>query len=416
MAQIQSVQSAGPARSFATRSQNEKLILSLIRRHREAAKAELARESGLSPTAVGAIIRQLEADDLVVRGAPQRGRIGQPSVPYAINPRGAYALGVKIGRRSVELALLNSALETVAFAERVHPYPRPEAVRDFTVAEGRRMLAEAGAEGRLAGMGVAAPSELWCWSAEMEAPDGALDAWQEADLSGAFEAAFGAPVLKSNDATTACAAQLAIDPTVGLPPEALVSHSFVYFFVGWFIGGGVVLDGGVFAGGRGNAGALGSMPVCPPDGDGAPEQLIRVASVFSLERALKAAGAGEIDLWGEGADWTALGPPLEAWLERAASGVAQAIAASAAVIDFDAAVIDGSFPEPVRTAFVDRVRRKFSRIDRQGLAPLTIAEGSMGRRARAVGAACLPLLSAFAVDEAALPRGGSARAPGAADA
>ena len=43
-----------------------------------------------------------------------RGRIGQPSVPLALNPDGAFAIGVKVGRRGAELrhhipCLLHSA-------------------------------------------------------------------------------------------------------------------------------------------------------------------------------------------------------------------------------------------------------------------------------------------------------------------
>ena len=36
---------------------------------------------------------------------------------------------------------------------------------------------------------------------------------------------------------------------------------FIYFYVGAFVGGGLVLNGGLFAGRTGNAAALGSMPV-----------------------------------------------------------------------------------------------------------------------------------------------------------
>ena len=41
------------------------------------------------------------------RGEPQRGKIGQPSIPMSLNPDGAYFLGLKIGRRSAELVLID---------------------------------------------------------------------------------------------------------------------------------------------------------------------------------------------------------------------------------------------------------------------------------------------------------------------
>ena len=65
-------------------------------------------------------------------------------------------------------------------------------------------------------------------------------------------------------------------------------RDFVYFYIGAFAGGGVVLNGKLYSGPTGNAGALGSMPV--PGPDGRPAQLIDVASIAILERALKAHG------------------------------------------------------------------------------------------------------------------------------
>ena len=42
-----------------------------------------------------------------MRGEPIRGRVGQPSVPLSINPEGAFFLGLKVGRRSADLVLVD---------------------------------------------------------------------------------------------------------------------------------------------------------------------------------------------------------------------------------------------------------------------------------------------------------------------
>src|SRR3954469_3797156 len=76
---------------------NERLVLSLIRRHGSLPKADIARMTGLSPQTISIIMNQLEADGLLTRGHALRGRVGQPSVPYSLNPDGAYAFGLKIG-------------------------------------------------------------------------------------------------------------------------------------------------------------------------------------------------------------------------------------------------------------------------------------------------------------------------------
>ena len=84
------------------------------------------------------------------------------------------------------------------------------------------------------------------------------------------------PVFLENDATSACGAELVFGKGADHP-------DFVYFFVGSFIGGGVVLNSSLFKGRTGTAGALGPMPM--PDGKGGTRQLIESASIFVLERS-----------------------------------------------------------------------------------------------------------------------------------
>ena len=104
---------------------NERLILSLIRRQRSLAKVEIARLTGLSTQTTTVIINRLEADGLLLAGEPQRGRIGQPSVPYALNPDGAFGLGLMIGRRSSDLVLMDFTAGIRARRRMIYPYPLP---------------------------------------------------------------------------------------------------------------------------------------------------------------------------------------------------------------------------------------------------------------------------------------------------
>jgi len=66
---------------------NERLVLSLIRSAGALSKSELARATKLSAQTLTILVDRLEAEHLVVRNEPQRGRVGQPSVPYSLNPR-----------------------------------------------------------------------------------------------------------------------------------------------------------------------------------------------------------------------------------------------------------------------------------------------------------------------------------------
>ena len=81
------------------RAYNERLVLSIVRRDDGLAKSDIARLTGLSAQTVSVIVRGLEADGLLMRGEPVRGKIGQPSVPMRLVPEGAFFFGLKIGRR-----------------------------------------------------------------------------------------------------------------------------------------------------------------------------------------------------------------------------------------------------------------------------------------------------------------------------
>src|SRR5258707_10088584 len=78
---------------------NARLVLSLIRSHGSLSKAAIARLTGLSAQAISAIIGQLEQDGMLLRLAPIRGKVGQPSTPLSLDPEGAFSLGLNFGGR-----------------------------------------------------------------------------------------------------------------------------------------------------------------------------------------------------------------------------------------------------------------------------------------------------------------------------
>jgi predicted NBD/HSP70 family sugar kinase len=98
---------------------------------------------------------------------------------------------------------------------------------------------------------------------------------------------------------------------------------------------------------------------------------------------------------------------LDSWLEQATDSLSWAIGSAISVIDFEAIVIDGAFPQSVRSVLVERTREKFERTEMQGVAPVEIVAGHIGSEASALGAASLPLLAGFARDRDLLFRVGT---------
>lgn len=380
---------------------NERLILSLVRRHRALSKVDIARLTGLSAQTTTVIVKRLAADGLLLKQEPKRGRVGQPAVPFALNPEGAFAFGLKIGRKSTDLVLIDFTADIRAKLSLPHPYPAPRAILAFVeegVAQISAGLTPAQAA-TVAGLGVAAPFELWNWEKEVGAPREILDQWRSFDAESEISRRVPMPVYSCNDATSACAAELFFG-------EGWRSRDFLYVFIGSFVGGGVVLEGNLFLGRRGNAGAIGSMPVmrANPDGGVSRHQLIRGASIFCLEEKLRRAGRDFSVLWRNPADWGDLGQPLQEWIEEAAADLAQTIVAANAVADFEAAIIDGAMPASVRAAMVAATARHIGELDLQGLFPVTVYSGTVGPDARALGGAALPFLANYARDREVLFR------------
>ena len=178
------------------RDHNERLVLSLLRQQGALAKSDIARISGLSAQTVSVIMRALERDGLLLRGEPLRGRIGQPSVPMSLAPDGALFLGLKIGRRSADLSLVDFLGKVRATRRCVYGYPTPGTIVCF-VGEAMPELLQALApplREKLGGLGVAMPFQLWNWVSAIGAPQREMDAWRDFDIQVPLAAITGLPV------------------------------------------------------------------------------------------------------------------------------------------------------------------------------------------------------------------------------
>ena len=307
-------------------------------------------------------MNRLQADGLLKREAPLRGRVGQPTIPMSIDPEGAYSFGLKIGRRSCDLVLIDFRGAIRHRARRAYAFPTPIMILDF-VRESLPSLSDSlttAQKRRIAGLGVAAPFQLWSWEAEIGAPPGAMNAWRDFDAEGEIAAVCPYPTTLCNDATAACAAEFFFG-------RSWRYRDFLYFFIGEFLGGGLVLDGALRPGRTGNAAALGSMPIMAKSDGGVAPQLIACASIYQLERRLDAAGIDASSIWATPDSWGEFGAQLDGWIEVAASALAYASVAAISVIDFEAIVIDGGMPASVRDRLTARTAQVFAGLDRRGL-------------------------------------------------
>src|SRR5260221_7358849 len=151
---------------------NKSLVLSLVRRYGSLSKTEIARRTGLSTQTGSVIMKQLEDDGLLIRKEPMRGKVGQPSIPMALNPEGAFSIGFKFGRRTAELVLMDFIGRARRIVRTTYAYPTPNALEQFIRSRVSEIPPDLRKEqlGRICRLRAAAPFERWGWADEVRAP------------------------------------------------------------------------------------------------------------------------------------------------------------------------------------------------------------------------------------------------------
>jgi predicted NBD/HSP70 family sugar kinase len=373
------------------RAQNERTVLSILRRNGPLAKTDIARITGLSVQAVSVIMRKLEEDGLLERREKLRGKVGQPLVPMALASEGAFFIGLKLGRRSTDLMLVDFLGRSIAVERNTYPYPTPDAVMRFVTTALPKVAAvlPERLRARIGGIGIAMPFQLWNWATYVGAPQSEMDAWRDRDIQAEVAALSGLPTWVQNDATSACSAELVFG-SEDRPSD------FLYVFIAHFIGGGLVLNGKLHTGPSGNAAAIGSMPV--PGPDGRMRQLITVGSLAGLERMMIERGLAANQIWDRAEDWRVPDDLKLSWLKAAAGGIAHATLCASATTELKAVMIDGWLPAAWRHDLVQAVRTAMVALDFAGIDMPQVIEGSLGHLARTLGAASVPLSQRFLVE------------------
>jgi predicted NBD/HSP70 family sugar kinase len=374
------------------RQYNERVVLQALRLHGPLPGAEIARLTHLTAQTISLISKRLLDDGLLIKGELLRGKVGQPSVPLALNPDGAFAIGIKIGRRSLDTLLVDFSGHSRQRLSLDYPFPDPDTLFETIDAHLKSLVKGLGrnATQRIQGVGIAAPLSLGGWQTLLGVEPEQAAKWQRIDIRGRVAARTKLPVQLVKDTAAACVAEL----VAGRGREM---RSFLYVFVDTFIGGGLVIDSHLHAGLSGNAGAVGSMSTACANGR-APPQLLGVASLINLEALYRERG---VDPSAVGDD-RALQPPwrevTEAWLQRAAPAIALMVHNAACLLDMEGVIVDGNIGRGLLAELLQALDAALGHHSWEGVTHPALLAGTIGSDARAIGGALLPLYAAYAPD------------------
>jgi predicted NBD/HSP70 family sugar kinase len=378
------------------RQYNERVVLQAIRLHGSLPKADLARLTHLSTQTVSLIIDRLHADGLVTKQAAVRGKVGQPSVPMALNPDGAFSIGIKIGRRNCDTLLLDFTGQVRERASLSYDFPDPQVLFAHLQQQLSGITKRLGPKlaERITGVGIAAPLSLGGWHSLLGVSAARTHAWDTVDIAAQVQSMTSAPVQLVKDTAAACVAEL-------VAGRGRSVKSFVYLFIDTFIGGGVVIDSQWRSGVQGNAGAIGSMPLHAVGQNNTarpPAQVLSVASLYQLEQRFAASGLDPSACYDDRALSGDFAPHTHAWLQEAASAVALVVQNAACLLDMDAVIIDGSLGRRLLSALRQVLTASLQSYSWEGSSQPDVLLGAIGADARAMGGALLPLYSSFAPD------------------
>ncbi|AYG68790.1 MULTISPECIES: ROK family transcriptional regulator [unclassified Rhizobium] len=359
-------------------SENERLILDIVRRHEPIPRATITAQTNLTQQSVHRLVETLMARGLLRAGAPLKGARGQPSPTIELARQAAYSIGISVNTDAVTLSVADFGCDIIG-QETFKGVPVDRKATLAALAQELDFLLNEQTLSRdsLVGLGFAMSGFFVGDNRHFNAPEPLRD-WSLIDLQPELEDAFGLPVWLENNATTGAIGE-------SLRGVGRWCQTFAYLSFNYGFGGGLVLEGRPYLGFHGNAGEF-SVIYNPDEAPRRPalQYLIRILRENGIE-------IGSIEELKQ--DFDPSWPGVESWLSETMPMLDRLIATLAGVLDPQAIVFGGQLPLRLGQMIIDRMNVPSQRPHRYGVAPLgpRLVLSETKGDASAIGAALLPL-------------------------
>jgi predicted NBD/HSP70 family sugar kinase len=240
---------------------NRSRVLQALCDHGPMSRAELAKLAGVTRATIGNIVQALIDANLVEEGEPQTGsgRVGKPGRPVWFGPRAGLCGAAAISAGTVEASLVNARGDVVGTAERSFDANDPDQRKVVgAVGDALRAVIDKRSADQLLGIGVAVPGVCDTATGSVIG-SGQVPALQGTALVDALGRRFGRHVVLDNDSRAQALGEKWFGQGRGLA-------NFVSVQTGHGLGVGVVLNGVLFRGARGETGELGHTCVVAQGG------------------------------------------------------------------------------------------------------------------------------------------------------
>lgn len=368
------------------------MVLTQLRRSGQATKKEIAAATSMAVQTIVDIVDDLERAGLVRKHGKRLGRVGQPSVLYAINPDGVFGLGLRIGRTRADLALVDFEGNIRERVRRDFAQPHLDTVLDF-VGEGVKALVGRNRR-RISGLGVALSHDIWYRPERLGLPEAVLAPWKERDVAAELQALTGLPVFVENDTRVAAVAEYLLG-------EGQEFRNFLHLVIGTHISGALVLGGNLETGAHGNAATLGAIPVGPSrlaHATGKPDSNDRLGNRASLANLMRHLGLHGFTIRAVSDLPEVLDQArglVQEWLEDCVEALVEGLTACFAVIDVEAVIVDSLLPQFLVMEIVETLQRRLKAESPPDLVVPKLRLSSLGADGALLGSAILPINAFF---------------------
>src|SRR6267143_1738344 len=383
------------------RDLNTSLVVNLVKGGGPISRAELARQSKLSPATISGIVARLMRMGVLSEMPIGPSKLGRPPVFLRLNERAGYVLGIKLTEHGLTTVITNLAAEVIHSAEsEARLVGDPRAALAAIEEAVRNALAESGIKRKIVlGIGIGL-------SGVIDAGQGVcryshILHWRDVALSDPLRRKLQIPVWVDNDVNTLAVAEKWFGAGVGL-------RHFLTVTVGRGVGLGIVLNGEIYRGAIGGAGEFGHTVVAP---DGPPCQCGRsgclealvsepvLVNRISARLGRQVATDEMVELAGSG------DAVVTAVLAEAGQQLGVALANLVTLLNPERLIVSGEGTR-LGPAMFDPMTETIRKMTFDGLADeLDVVIQPWGDQAWAIGAATLVLRELFSLPVAGEPHG-----------
>ena len=377
---------------------NRRVIMQQLRVNRTMSRAQIARATGLVPQTISNIVEDLEREGLVVAAEPVKSGRGQPATPYSLSAHGAFAFGMQIDPHRVRAVAVDLLGDIVEGAEQPLG-PGGVSANLPTILEVFNRVATAPARLspptlRVLGLGVAMPAPTGVhaiggdpWIQEISERHPIIEELRNAT---------GLDVTLHHDASAAAVAERLKGCAVGM-------DDFILLFVGYGLGAGIHVGGGLLRGRHRLAGELGLVMVHDGTGLVPLETLTSLSSLYS-SLGLAPNQADLHDLLDQAV--RSGNPEVSDWVARSALHLAWAIDTVDFLLDPEGIVLAGQMPESLMSLlYLALLEQRSNAGLSRTLPPTRLLRGSADAFAVAIGAAADPIARAFDPNLSSMTKG-----------